>query len=168
MSAQTGGKMNRLELIRAYVQQLTGQSLEFFSPQPFSPDQVQRALWPLNARFRPHMAQIGSVAYAATFEAEADAAVQALVLDDDDWSGVSPGAWRVLLERHVQLLFVAQQLASSGQPMTQVPARLAEQNQARVAIAALLHSMKLPLQPADRAGFDLPAGGLPESSLRRH
>lgn len=160
--------MNRLELIRAYVQQHTSQPLEAFEPQPFLAAQVLEVLWSLNARFRPHLAQIGSVAYAATFEPEADKAVQALVLADDDWSGVSPGAWRVLLERHVQLLFIAQQLASSGRAMTRVPAGLAKHHQARIAIADLLHSMKLPLAPADRSGFALPEGAQGEYSLQRH
>lgn len=160
--------MNRLELIRTYVQQHTGQQLEAFEPQPFFATQVLEVLWPLNARFRPHLAQIGSVAYAAAFEPEADEAIQALVLVDDDWSGVSPGAWRVLLERHIQLLFIAQQLAAAGSVMTRVPSGLAKHHQARIAIADLLHAMKLPLAPADRAGFALPEGAQGEPSLRRH
>ena len=95
-------------------------------------------------------------------------AVEALVLQGDDWSSISPRAWRVLLERQQQLLTVALMLERSGQPMTRVPAELAVAHQSTVAIADVLHGMKLPMPAADRSGFDLPEGALPESSLRRH
>ena len=160
--------MNRLELIRTYVQQATGRPLESFQPAPFSGWQVVQALWPLNERFRPHLAQIRTIIYDRVFEPEADLAVEALVLRGDDWVTISPRAWRVLLERQQQLLTVALMLERTGQPMTRVPAQLAAGHQATVAIADVLHSMKLPMPPADRSGFELPEGALPESSLRRH
>ena len=160
--------MNRLELIRAYVQQTTGKPLESFRPAPFSGWQVAEALWPLNERFRANLQQIRTITYDRMFEPEADLAVEALVLQGDDWSSISPRAWRVLLERQQQLLTVALMLDRSGQPMTRVPAQLAVAHQSTVAIADVLHGMKLPQPAADRSGFDLPEGALPESSLRRH
>ena len=163
-----GGQMNRLELIRAYVQQTTGKPLESFRPAPFSGWQVVEALWPLNERFRANLQQIRTIAYDRMFELEADLAVEALVLRGDDWASISPRAWRVLLERQQQLLAVALMLDRAGQPMTRVPAGQAAGHQSTVAIADVLHGMKLPMPAADRSGFDLPEGALPESSLRRH
>ena len=46
--------------------------------------------------------------------------------------------------------------------------QLAAGHQATVAIADVLHGAKLPMPAADRTGFELPSGALPESSLRRH
>lgn len=160
--------MNRLELIRAYVQSVAGRPLDSFKPAPFSGWQVVEALWPLNERFRPHLAPIRTITYDRLFEGEADLAVEALVLRGDDWASISPRAWRVLLERQQQLLTVALMLERSGQPMTRVPAELAAGYQSTVAIADVLHGTKLPMPPADRSGFDLPEGALAESSLRRH
>ena len=160
--------MNRLELIRAYVQQTTGNPLESFRPAPYSGWQVAQALWPLNDRFRANLPQIRTITYDPMFEPDADLAVEALVLQGDDWSSISPRAWRVLLERQQQLLTVALMLDRSGQPMTRVPAQLAAGHQATVAIADVLHGAKLPMPAADRTGFELPSGALPESSLRRH
>ena len=91
-----------------------------------------------------------------------------LVLQGDNWASISPRAWRVLLERQQQLLTVALMLERSGQPMTRVPAELAVAHQSTVAIADVLHGAKLPMPAADRTGFELPSGALPESSLRRH
>jgi hypothetical protein len=160
--------MTRLELIHAYVQQATGRLLESFSPAPFSGWQVVEALWPLNERFRPILAQIRTITYDRRFEAEADLAVEALVLRGDDWTAVSPGAWRILLERQQQLLQVALMLESSDQPMTRVPAEMDAVDQSIVAIADVLHSMKLPMPPVERSAFALPVGSLAESSLRKH
>ena len=160
--------MNRLALIRAYAQQLTGQPLESFSPKPFSGWQVVEAIWPLNERFRPRLAQIRTITYDRIFEGEADLAIEAFVLRQDDWATVSPRAWRVLLERQQQLLLVAPMMDRAGQPMTMVPAQWAPAHQQIVAVADLLHSMKLPMPPGDRSGFELPKGSLAEPSLRQH
>lgn len=160
--------MNRLELIRTYVQLATGRPLESFRPAPYSGWQVVQALWPLNERFRTNLPQIRSITYDRMFETEADLAVEALVLQNDEWASITPRAWRVLLERQLQLMTVALMLERSGQPMTRVPEELAVGHQSTVAIADVLHSMKLPMPPADRSGFELPEGALPESSLRRH
>lgn len=160
--------MTRFELIQAYVLQATGQALQTFSPVPLSATTVLQTLWPMHERFRPALYQIRSVAYSPTFEVEANEAIEALLLQGDDWADLSPGAWRVLLERHQQLLLVALMLERQGKPMSQVPDGVGEAVQSAVAIADLLHSMKLPLPPEDRSAFELPAGAHVESTLRQH
>jgi hypothetical protein len=78
-------------------------------------------MWPLNDVFRIRLHEIGSLTYDASFETEADSAIAALPENPSAWQAASPGAWRVLLERHVQMLEVALANALIGNPLITFP-----------------------------------------------
>src|SRR4051812_10391099 len=70
--------------------------------------QVVEALWPMNDVFHKYHDQISAIAYSPEFEAEADQALAAHA-HGQFWTISSPsaGAWRVLMERHIQSMTLA-------------------------------------------------------------
>lgn len=163
--------MDRFTLQKLLVQHALGRPLETMLPVRMSVDQVTEALWPLNDRFRPHMAQIQSLAYDKTLEGAADIAIEQLVLVDADWSAERPGVWRVLLERHLQVLQLcalkAAEAGSWAAPLMSVPDPASPALRAKLAVAFFLHSTPLPFAVADRADAQLPQGNV-AGTLTRH
>lgn len=158
-----------MDLFRAFVLQELGVPLDDTKPAWLSGGDVTAALWALNDRFRPNLHQIASLPYQAEFEAEADAAIEAMVFNrlGADWSGVSANAMRVLLERQQQGIVVAMANEAVGNPLMAVPAGLPSSANIDAVMLVLLHGMKLPFPARDRAGFEIPVG-TSAASLRRH
>lgn len=86
--------MNRFELMDQLAERGLGRPLASARPLGLSIEAVAAALWPLNARFAPHAAPIGSLAYDAALAPAADAAIERLLLHGDDWAGEAPAVWR--------------------------------------------------------------------------
>lgn len=131
--------------------------------------QTTEALWPMNAVFAAHRAQIGSIAYVASFESEADEALASLARGRA-WTlnTPSPGAWRVLMERHIQSLMLAMANAVAGNSQViPVPSKLPSTSYKLAAMLFLQWSMKLPFPVEDRASYEWPSGQTP-GSLRQH
>lgn len=159
---------DRIALLRSYIESATGRPLETFRPQPLSGWSAVEALWPLNDRFRPVLALIKAIRYEPRFEREADAAIAGLTHQPpDDWAEVSPGAWRVLLERQQQGIMVALANEHAGNTLMSIPVGLSPSQRTVVVALFLLYQMPLPWPPDDRSGLELPIGDPPES-LRPH
>lgn len=126
---------------------------------------VVEILWPLNDMFRPRLREIRSLPYDASFEAAADDAIRAFAETPEaaTWKTIPAGAWRVLLERHQQLLVVAMANEAAGNPMTVMPAGLSQQDRLAGLMLLLLLRMKLPFPAADRSRTELPEGSPPKS-----
>ena len=156
------------ELFKSFAEHILGKPLDTVTPVHLSGWQCVEALWPLNDRFFPAIERIRALPYDATFEAEADSAIEQLVTNlQADWSGVSSGAWRVLLERHQQALVLALANETAGNPLMPIPPGFSS-DQTTVAVALfLLHGMKLPFPVADRSGFEIPVGSA-RATLRPH
>lgn len=123
----------------------------------------------MNSVFREHHAQISSLAYQPNLEADADAAIAALVFGQQ-WTAdnPSPGVWRVLLERHLQSVTVALANERAGNArVVIVPSSLPKALRLQAAMLFLQYQMALPFPAQDRADHAWPQGPLP-SSLRRH
>ena len=163
--------MNRFDLQALLVQKALGRSIETTRPVPMSIEQAQAALWPLHERFRPHMAQVQSLVYDQAAEAAADEAVEQLVLSEASWEQQSPGVWRVLLERHlqVQMLLTLKAAEAGGwdAPFLPVPEPADAVLRAKLAIVFLLHSTPLPFPVVERSNAELPKGNAP-GTLTRH
>jgi len=160
--------MDKFNLMKQYVQRAVGKPLEALRPEPLSGWDAVEALWPLNDLFRPYLHQIRSLGYDKSFEAEADAAIEALTTAGaSGWSDLSAGAWRVLLERHQQGIAVALANEQAGNPLMPIPSGLMSEQRTIVVALFLLHGMKLPWPAADRTGLELPAGSA-QASLRLH
>lgn len=128
--------------------------------EPISPDQLLEHLWWLNDVFRPELARIVTLPYDASYEAEADEALSNLARDDNttSWAHCTPGAWRVLLERHIQMLLVATANMAAGESVITYLPKGMKASDKRIGLALLfLPRMKLPWPPEDRSGFVFPA-----------
>jgi hypothetical protein len=152
-----------LALACAYFEREIGKPLDEVPPIPLSGWDVVTALWPLNDVFRPHIARIRTVRYEARFEPDANAAIEAFAGAPvaETWSDLSAGTWRVLLERHQQMLVVAMANERAGNPVTVMPPGLSATARLAGAMLLLLHSMKLPFPLADRSQLELPEGSPP-------
>lgn len=115
--------------------------------------------WPLNDMFRARLPELRSLPYDEAFEGEADAALIAFSErpDASAWASISPGAWRVLLERHQQMLVLAVANEKAGNPMCAIPAGAEEADQRIGLMLIWLLRMKLPFPPADRSRLELPS-----------
>jgi hypothetical protein len=133
--------------------------------QKLSGWRIIELLWPLNDMFRARLHEIRGLPYRAEFEAEADAAIDALETSPNakSWSTLSPGAWRVLLERHQQVLTAAAMMEATGegQDTITIPAGLDEDHQRAALMLLWLRGMKLPFPVNDRAQLELPPRGAP-------
>jgi len=138
-------------------------------PEKLSGMDVIAALWPLNDVFRSRLSRISTVKYEERFGSEADDAIVGAVFSGncDGWDGISAGAWRVLLERHIQALMVAAANEAAGNMLMTVPADSSGAVKRGAAMIFLLHGMKLPWPVKDRSGCELPTGS-PTATLRLH
>lgn len=160
--------MKNFDLFTAFAEKVLGKPLDSVKPQYLSGWQVVEALWPLNERFRSAVERIRTLPYNATFEAEADAAIEVLAENiNASWDAVSASAWRVLLERQQQAITVAVANEIAGNPLMPIPPGFSADQRTVAATLFLLHGMKLPFPVADRSGFVVPLGSAPES-LRLH
>lgn len=153
--------MTNLELAYQYFCAVLDSDLQNVEPEVVTGWAVIEALWPLNELFRPHAVRIRSLRYDRSFERAADEAIVAFAERPHSatWDDLSPGAWRVLLERHQQLLVVAAANEAAGIPFTRLPRGLPEWARMPGLMLLLMHSMKL-LKPAqDRSDLDIPDGG---------
>ena len=163
--------MDRLELQRRLVKKELGVELESTRPVWMSIEQSMEALWPLNKRFQPHLEQIRSLAFDKSLNGSADAAIERYVLSGDFWSDAAPGVWRVLLERHIQVMQLlavkSMELGGWSARFVPVPDSAGAALRSKLAIVFLLHSTPLPFPIEERANAELPQGDVP-GSLTRH
>ena len=155
-----------LNLALAFLEKALGRPLDGVEPVPVSGWRVVEILWPLNSIFKPGIERIKTVAYRPAFETEADKAIEAFAANPNaaTWVNLSPGAWRVLLERHQQMLVVAMANEAAGNnSLTRLPFGLPKAAELPGVMLLFLHSMKLPYPPEDRSQLELPDGTAPES-----
>lgn len=161
--------MNK-KLAIEYFESILGKPLSQFPPMPVSGWEVVEILWPLNEIFRPLLYRIRSIRYDERFESAADKAIEKYIKLNNfkkAWDGLPGEVWRVLLERHIQLLAVALANEMAGNPVTVLPPGLPDSARLSGIMLLLLHGMKLPWPPEDRSEFEFPEGG-PHPSLRLH
>lgn len=123
--------------------------------------EVVEALWPLNDLFRPHLSSAGTLPYESRHEAEADLAIERFVGNGEAaWADLSPGVWRVLIERHQQALVVgcANEAAGNKSVMT-IPAALPQESITGAALIYMLHGMALPYPVKSRFESEFPPAG---------
>ena len=161
--------MKQFDLFHVFIEKTTGKSLESLESRHLSGWETVEVLWPLNDVFRPSLVQIRSLPYDASFEPEADAAIETAAMAPwpPSWERLSAGVWRVLLERHMQGLTVALANEAAGNPFMPVPSELPASALTVAAMIFLLHEMKLPWPPENRSEYELPSGSA-RASLRRH
>ena len=148
--------------VLAFAEHHLGHPLDNADPATLSPFEAAEVLWPLNDVFRPRMATIRAMPYDPTHEAGADRAVRDFAYSPTGsvWEGLADGVWRVLLERHTQLLMVVTANMVNGSPVfATVPAAFPQS--ARIGWLALryLYRMELPWPAEDRSSLRLPDGG---------
>jgi hypothetical protein len=149
-----------------YFETVMGCSLDDVSAVPVSGWRVVEILWPLNAIFREHIHCIRSIKYRPEFEQEADKAIDLFAADPcaESWASVSPGAWRVLLERHMQIIMVAIANEAAGNAtITVLPSGLPEESELPGIMLVLLREMTLLWPPEDRSRLELSDIPPPES-----
>lgn len=159
-----------IELGVAYMARRLGRSLDGVEPVAISPWGVIEILWPLNDLFRENIHQIRTLPYDPAFEKEADVAIEQFSRrpGKSGWESLSGRAWRVLLERHQQIMLVAMANEAAGRPsMTRLPHGLPEDAELPALMLLLLHGMKLPYEPEERSVLELPDSP-PDQPLRRH
>lgn len=157
-------------LLLSFFEAQLGRTLDdSVPPQRLSGMEVIAALWPLNDVFRPRMTRIKTLRYRERFEAEADEAIVQAAFSGSfaSWDMLTAGAWRVLMERHVQSLMVAAANEVRGNPLMTVPTGCDEATTRGGAMIFLMHGMKLPWPPRDRSRCELPEGQ-PTASLTLH
>mgnify|MGYP000904712752 FL=1 len=116
-------------------------------------------MWPLNDMFRAKLATIRTVPYEPSFESEADDAIRNLANNPSDaWSNISDGAWRVLFERHLQMMELAREHIRIGKHlMTLPPGPGLTDDELRVGLAlSWLLQMKLPFPVRDLSRYEFP------------
>lgn len=162
--------MTRTELMAQLAERALGRPLASTRPLSLSIDTVVAALWPLNKRFASHAAQIDPLAYNAALAPAADAAIERLLLQGDDWTAEPPAVWRVLLERQLQVLTLlalrAGEAGSWSAHFMSVPESADAALQSRLAIAFALHSTPLPFPIVARSAGDLARMPAPGSRTR--
>jgi hypothetical protein len=158
-----------LDQLERFLERTLGKTLDGVEEFSLSGWRAVQIFWPLNALFTPHIERIKTLKYRAIYEPEADKAIEAFVAKPvaETWATISPGTWRVLLERHQQMLTVALANEAAGNPLTSLPVGLPAPAELQALMLLFLHSMKLPWPPKDRSRLDLPNGPAP-ASLRPH
>jgi hypothetical protein len=156
-----------LQLAVAFFEQRLGQPITEL--EPVSGLQLAELLFLLNDVFKPHIHQLCTLPYAARFEAQADKAIEDFVYQASPtvWDNLSPSVWRVLLERHQQLLLVAHMNKQTNKPVTSLPVGLPKDARLAGVMLLLFHSMTLPLPISDLRSVEFP-DTLLQGSLLRH
>lgn len=130
--------------------------------------QVVEALWPMNDVFRKNHNQISAIVYSPAFEAEADQALAAHA-SGQFWtiSNPSAGAWRVLMERHIQsmTLALANYVQGNSKVLT-VPQTLPKSHYGIAAMLFFQWSMVLPFPVENRASYVWPEKSEPKNLVR--
>lgn len=137
-------------LLMAYIYSQTGKMPnEWAAPKALNGLEVLEALWPLNEVFRPHLAALKTLSYDPAYEAKADAAIKAYLLESPAvWETLDTPVLRVLAERHLQTCLVcATNQAASNLHLMAVPQDLPEASLLGCAMLYWLYAMKLPYPP---------------------
>lgn len=155
------------EAAREYFEKIIGHPLELSKPEPVSGWDLVVTLWPLNEIFQPVIHRVRTVKYRDRHEAPADQAILDFSVDPraETWAGLPVGTWRVLLERHQQLMVVALANEMAGNTFTYLPSTLPDDARLAGVMLLLLYQMKLPFPVADRSRLELPEG-TPDPSMR--
>ena len=117
-------------------------------------------MWPLNDMFRARLPIIRGIQFDPSFEPEADEAIRNLTKDPTSaWSNLSDGAWRVLLERHLQMFEVAMANMMAGRHlMTLPPGPGLTDDELIIGLSLFwLLEMKLPFPVRDLSHYEFPA-----------
>ncbi|PHR52925.1 MAG: hypothetical protein COA47_17430 [Robiginitomaculum sp.] len=147
------------EVAELYFEHILGKPLEECLPRDVSCKETCAILWQLNDIFRPHIHRIRTLEYFSEKEEEADRAIEVFAFNPvpQAWDNISPGAWRVLLERQQQILVAINVNEIKGREnFTFMPADLPETYLLPGLMLLLLHGMKLPWPPDDRSNLELP------------
>jgi hypothetical protein len=150
-----------------YFESVLGQPLNQIPPVPLSGWETIEIVWPLNEVFRPFLTRICTVAYNQAFESVADKAIEDYVLHPgpDAWEKLPSEVWRVLLERHDQLIRACLANEDAGnQRFTSLPLGLPASARLPGIMLLWLHGMKLPFPVKDRSDYELPVGCPPGST----
>lgn len=162
--------MDNLNLAYKYFEKVLGQPINEFTPVQLSGWEVVEIVWPLNDFFRPKWHQINTLRYPSNFEKAANDAIERFVLNPGQktWENLEAGVWRVLLERHQQLIQMAIANEIAGNTViTHIPNGLQQIEKLCGIMLLLLHSMKLPWPPEDRSQLE-PPGLYPPASMKLH
>ena len=147
---------DRYTAAEAFFERCLGAGWRTAAPVGLSGEDVTALLWPFNEVFHPRLSEVERVAYDPRFEAAADGAIDDLATTMDlEVLGRGPAeVVRVLLERHKQLLVVAQANQIAANPVvTTLPFGLSPDQQ-RVGVALLLlRGLQFPWPPG---GSDSP------------
>jgi hypothetical protein len=115
------------------------------------PARYIQLMWGWNTVFKTKAARLAAMAYDPLFEEDADQALLRLTAAPPGkaWKRCSTGCWRVLYERHVQMLTLAMTNEIERAPaLAHLPAGLSvDQQRTGLALMFLLR-MKLPWAPA--------------------
>lgn len=150
----------------AFLLEKTGLPEAEWVTQACSPSDLLEALWPLNDVFRPKMSRLQTLRYSPRFETEADDAVIAFASSPiaATWEGLTSGAWRVLAERHLQMLVVCTANMAAGEAaMWFIPQQLPAGDRTAAAVLEWLYGMTLPWPPRAPGSLELPASTHPGS-----
>lgn len=154
----------------AFMERKMGAAINDCPPVPISPWRLIELMWPLNDIFRPHIHKIRTLSYDPSYEEQADEAIDAFAEQPEysTWECLPGPVWRVLLERHQQMLSVAALNEANGTPsITRLPLPLPHRDRLPALMLLMLRSMKFPFPPEDRSRLELPQGS-PAQSLRPH
>ncbi|WP_156000307.1 hypothetical protein [Thioalkalivibrio sp. ALMg9] len=120
----------------------------------------------MNEIFRPHIHKIRTIPYRSRAEKAADRALEhfAWAPESTTWAEINGSTWRVLLERHQQILVMASALEARGERvMTHLPDALPDGARLPALTLLWLHGMQLPFPVRDRSRLELPESGLDPS-----
>lgn len=162
-------KKEAIELLERFCESRLGRPLNTARPVPLSGDEAVEALWPMNAMYRPYLDRIRSIRYEPAFEEQADEAISSFAFNPSPyaWHDVAPGAWRVLLERHMQAISMAVLAEARGDRISLIPDGLGREHWTGFVLLFLLWGMELPFPVVDRSTIELPEGD-PPKSMRTH
>ena len=127
--------------------------------QVITGEKYMEIMWPLNDMFRAKLVTIRTLPYDKSFESEADSAIKNLTSNPSNaWANLSDGAWRVLLERHLQMFEVALANIMAGKHlMTLPPGPGMTDDELRIGLSLFwLLGMKLPFPVRDLSGYEFP------------
>lgn len=142
------------EVLFAFFTKHCGPDWPTSAPVALSAWEAVEALWPLNEHFRPNYHAFCALPYSPAYETQADEALTRFVLDGT-WGLIGVETWRVILERQQQAITALPlHEMSGGRPMVHVPPMLPPAARTGAVILTVLHGMKLPFPPDDRAGYE--------------
>jgi hypothetical protein len=157
----------RNKLLKTFVTTAIGHDVEESNLVYLTGDEVAESLFGLFERFTKNRVQIRSIPYDPAFEKEADEAIESETLHNKDWSQVSAEAWRVLLERLIQAILVAQLNDLHQNPLIPIPEDLPRDAWIGVSMIFLMYDMKLPFPIDDRSVFAFETPAMPGTLTRQ-